>query len=148
MNLRKPLAPQNATTAEAVRYLASVCDGAILRDGHGFSTDHVPIGHHLAQLPEADWDAWHHAHARHLTHAYRRQLSQAGFDPNHILSGRRPRRTSRRKYRRLTGAWHPDPTAIWAQRWWNGQRWTHHVLAHANQPPIGISAPFTSQGAA
>lgn len=29
-------------------------------------------------------------------------------------------------------AWHPDPYHRYAQRWWDGARWTEHVTTSAN----------------
>ena len=34
-----------ATVREAIEYLASACDGAVRRDGHGFNREHVAVGH-------------------------------------------------------------------------------------------------------
>ncbi len=72
--------PGHATVDEAVRYLASVCDGAIKRDGHGFCSDHVAYGHWLAQLPIAEWGPDELRHGRTIVLVYREQLSRAGFN--------------------------------------------------------------------
>src|SRR5688500_5658322 len=53
---RRFLSPTCATVPEAIRFLASCCDGARTRDGYGFNRDHVEIGHALAQLPDQHWD--------------------------------------------------------------------------------------------
>lgn len=31
-------------------------------------------------------------------------------------------------------AWHPDPTARFAKRHWDGLRWTQHVIDQSGQP--------------
>ena len=92
---RRPVSPRYATAADAVRYLASVCDGAVRRDGHGFSSDHASFGHWLADLPVERWTTTEHAAALQLVGIYRKQLTRAGFDPADILSGHRPRRISK-----------------------------------------------------
>lgn len=116
--------PGHATVPEAVQYLASVCDGAIKRDGHGFCGDHVAYGHWLAQLPDTEWGPEEHWHGRSIVCVYREQLRQAGFNPEQILGKRRPSRVKRRQIERLQTGWAPDPTGHAAMRWWNGARWT------------------------
>lgn len=39
--------PTTATVRDAIEYLASACDGAVGRDGHGFGTDHIAVRHAL-----------------------------------------------------------------------------------------------------
>ena len=63
---RRPVWPGHATVPDAIRYLASACDGARRRDGHGFNADHVPAGHHLAHTPDLRWTACHHRTGREL----------------------------------------------------------------------------------
>lgn len=116
--------PGHATVKEAVQFLASVCDGAIKRDGHGFCSEHVAYGHWLAQLPADEWGPEEHRHGRSIVRVYREQLRRAGFDPEQILGQRRPPLVKRRQVDRLQTGWAPDPTGHAAMRWWNGARWT------------------------
>ncbi len=76
---RRP--PQTPTTAipDAVRYLASVCDGAVKRDGLGFASDHVAYGHWLARLPLDHWGPDEYRHGRTIVTLYRKQLRDAGW---------------------------------------------------------------------
>lgn len=131
--------PSHATTQQAIRYLASACDGALRRDGHGFDRDHAALGHWLAALPDTQWTTWHHRWACHLVHLHRRQLARAGFEPDRILTSRPPRRVRRGRVERLTPTWAPDPTGLWVWRWWNGARWTDHV-ADPHHDPAASSA--------
>ena len=62
--------PGHATVDEAVQYLASVCDGAIKRDGHGFCSDHVAYGHWLAQLPPVEWGPEERQHGLTIVRTY------------------------------------------------------------------------------
>ena len=48
---KRAIWPGYATPQEAIRYLASACDGAVRRDGHGFGQDHADLGHWLAAVP-------------------------------------------------------------------------------------------------
>ena len=144
MKLRRPIAPTHATAFEAIAYLASACDGAIRLDGHGFSADHVAIGHRLAGARR--WSRRDLRTARRLVTYYRRQLTHAGFDVNAVLSRRRPRRISRRRARRLTPGWYPDPTGVHGCRYWNGERWTQYVsdssgVPLSQTPSSGTSLP-------
>ena len=123
----RPLWPGHATVGDAVRYIASACDGARRRDGHGYSAEHTQYGHWLASLPDHQWTPSEHNAGLYLVHLYRRQLTQAGFDVEAILQRRRPRRLSRREHRALTAGWAPDPTGVHTWRWWNGARWTTNV---------------------
>lgn len=111
MYRRRTRQSPHTTIPEAVRYLASVCDGAIKRDGHGFRSDHVAYGHWLAQLPDAEWGTEEHRHARSIVRVYREQLRRAGFDPEQILGKRRPSRVKRRQVERLQTGWRPTETA-------------------------------------
>lgn len=122
-----PHSPRHATAADAIHYLASICDGAVRRDGHGFASDHVTYGHWLAGLPPDSWTPAEHIAARQLVRIYRNQLTRAGFAPADIVAGRRPRRISRRAASRLRAGWASDPSGLYEWRWWNGLRWTEHV---------------------
>ena len=123
----RPIWPGNATVPDAVRYLASACDGAVRRDGHGFSSDHVQAGHWLAALPDPEWGPAQRHAGEQLVRIYRHQLQRAGFDPDAILTNRRPRRIRPAELQRLTAGWAPDPTGLHQWRWWNGARWTAAV---------------------
>ncbi len=72
---RRP--PHQATVVQAVRYLASVCDGAVNRDGLGFRSDHVVYGHWLAQLPLNEWGPDEYRHGETIMRVYRDQLRRA-----------------------------------------------------------------------
>lgn len=122
MRLRRPISPTHATPHEAIAYLASVCDGAVRRDGHGFSSDHVLIGHQLARHQR--WGRRQRRTAVQLIRIYCHQLDQAGFDTATLLSSRTPPRLSRRRSTYLTPGWFTDPTGIHQYRYWNGARWT------------------------
>ena len=130
---KRALWPGHATVAEAVRYLGSACDGAARRDGHGFSADHVHLGHWLAALPDEHWTMWHRQQGCRLVTIYRRQLDRAGFDSGAILRGVPLRRARRREARDLQPMWAADPTGLWLYRWWNGARWTHFVSGSGPQ---------------
>jgi len=125
MRTKRPIWPGYATIQEAVQYLASACDGAIKRDGHGFRSDHVAYGHWLAQLPEEEWGSEEHLHGLTIIRVYRQQLRRAGFDPDVILGGGRRHRMTGRQAKRLRAGWAPDRTGQSDRRWWNGVRWTH-----------------------
>ncbi len=92
---RRPIWPQYAIPAEAVQFIASICDGAVARDGLGFQKEHVEIGHRMANADPPWWEPWQHDWAIYFVRYYRRQLSQAGFDIDQILGRRRPRRCRR-----------------------------------------------------
>ena len=134
---RRPIWPGHATIPEAIRFLASCCDGAVRLDGYGFSRDHVVIGHWLADTDPAHWPpaAWRDARA--LIRCYRRQLASAGFDVARVLAGRRAPRVAARIAAKLDPRWAPDPTAVHGLRWHNGCRWTEWVL--------GSGAPILGQ---
>jgi len=134
MGLRRPISPTHATPHEAIAYLASACDGAIRRDGHGFSTNHVEIGHQLARRHR--WGRRQRRIAMSLTRIYRTQLDRAGFDTGTLLDSRAPRRISRRQANRLAPGWLTDPTGIHERRYWNGMRWTSMTT-----PPPGQTLP-------
>jgi hypothetical protein len=119
--------PTYATVPDAVRYLASACDGARSRDGHGFGAEHVVVGHWLATRPDHVWDQAHLSLGRGLIAVYRRQLEAAGFDPKAILRNLPPRRRPRRQDPSPVAGWAIDPTGRAEYRWWNGARWTCHV---------------------
>lgn len=122
------LGPRPRTTAhDAVAYLASACDGAHRRDGHGFNIDHVERGHRLARASR--WSRRDRRAAHRLIRYYRRQLTAAGFDVDALLAGRRPSGRSRRRRRMNPPQWAADPTGLHAWRYWNGERWTDEVAA-------------------
>ena len=120
MKLRRPISPAYVTPREAIAYLASVCDGAIRRDGHGFSADHVVIGHGLATRHR--WRRSDRRSALQLTRIYRGQLETAGFATGTLVSSRTPPRMSRRRAARLTPGWFIDPAGVHRRRYWNGAR--------------------------
>ena len=125
MRIRRPISPAYATPHEAIQYLASACDGAIRRDGHGFSSDHVQIGHELAN--RSRWGRKHRRSGQHLIQVYRRQLEHAGFDMARMLMQSTPSRISRKRSNSLNPAWMTDPTGVHRHRFWNGLRWTSQV---------------------
>lgn len=122
MRLRRPISPAHATQREAIAYLASVCDGAIKRDGHGFSTEHAKLGHKLAGA--GWWGPLARRRAIRLIRVYRSQLRRAGFATDCLLTGARPPRISRRVASQTSPGWSTDPTLIHTLRYWNGVRWT------------------------
>ena len=129
----RPAQPSYATLPEAIRFLASTCDGAIRRDGYGFATQHVDYGHWLAKLPERHWQAQETRNGLQLVRIYRGQLSRAGFQPDLLLKRARPRNMRRRHAKQLHPHWAPDPTGLHTARWWNGARWTEWIL----DQPVG-----------
>lgn len=116
--------PGHATVPEAVRYLASACDGAVRRDGHGFGTEHVALGHWLARIPDESWGYRELAAGLDLVRIYRRQLQRACFDVDGIVRGAKPRRVKLKAITALQPGWYPDPAGLHQSRWWNGARWT------------------------
>jgi hypothetical protein len=122
MRLRRPISPAHATRREAIAYLASVCDGAIKRDGHGFATEHVEVGHKLARARW--WGPLARRRAHRLVRVYQSQLVRAGYDVHGLLNRARPARISRRAAQQVSAAWSSDPTGIRRFRYWNGMRWT------------------------
>ena len=138
MRTKRPIWPGYATVQEAVQYLASACDGAIKRDGHGFRSDHVAYGHWLAQLPGEEWGSEEYRHGMTIVRVYQQQLQRAGFDPKRILERKRSPRISQRKSARLEPGWRPDPTEIAQWRWWNGARWTHVQIQRTTAEISGI----------
>ena len=121
MRIRRPISPTYATPQEAIAYLASVCDGAVRRDGHGFAAEHVALGHDLSLRRR--WRRRHRRKAARLIRYYRRQLERAGFDVHAVLTGK-PARASRRSTIETIPQWAPDPARLHEQRFWNGRRWT------------------------
>ena len=75
---RPPQTPDRAIP-DAVRYLASGCDGAVKRDGLGFASDHVAYGHWLARLPIDQWGPDEYRHGQTIVTVYSGQLRRAGF---------------------------------------------------------------------
>ena len=134
--------PSHATVQEAIRYLASACDGASRRDGHGFSSDHVQAGHWLAQVPDDQWGRNEQQIGLQLVRIYRGQLHRAGFDTDVILRRKRPRRASGREIERLEQRWAADPTGLYSWRWWNGARWTEFVHNEA----ATLAGPLSAEG--
>ncbi len=128
---RRAIWPGYASKADAIEYLASVCDGAIRRDGHGFSSDHVAIGHHLTQRARVGWTASERHDAVVLIRIYQRQLMAAGFNVRTILQNDKAQHCSARRLKKLQPRWYPDPTGVRAWRWWNGVRWTQFVIEAA-----------------
>ncbi len=122
MRLRRPISPAHAAPREAIAYLASACDGAIKRDGHGFSAEHVELGHKLAD--SRWWGPLARRRAVRLLRVYRSQLHRAGYDTGCLLSTGRPPRISRRLASEVSPGWYVDPTRIRSHRYWNGARWT------------------------
>lgn len=105
--------PAKATVRDAIEYLASACDGAIRRDGHGFNREHAELGHRLAQ--RRTWTRRDRRRAKALTRCYTGQLLRAGyFGPSSYAPSDSP-------------AWAPDPTGVHQSRFWNGARWTGRV---------------------
>lgn len=105
--------PAQATVREAIEYLASACDGAIRRDGHGFNREHVAIGHALARKPS--WTRRETTAAKQLTVCYQRQLGKAGLIASGPALARRGLPAPQ---------WAQDPTRVHRLRFWNGTRWT------------------------
>ena len=109
--------PAEATAREAIEYLASACDGAIRRDGHGFNREHVVTGHALAQ--KRRWSRRDRTTAERLTVHYQSQLRCAGLVASGALRARH----------RPAPQWAPDPTGVHRLRFWDGSRWTAAVSA-------------------
>ena len=119
----------HATLPDAIRFLASCCDGAVRRDNIGFKREHVAVGHWLARLPVQQWDRRAVRLARDLVRIYRCQLQRAGYDVDSLLPARQrqsPRRAQRTSAPTRPG-WAPDPSGLFTWRWWNGARWTCRV---------------------
>ena len=125
---KRPIQPTYATVPEAIRFLATTCDGAIRRDGYGFATEHVAYGHWLARLPDQDWNLQEMQSGLILVRIYQGQLIRAGFKPDQILRRARPHRLRKRHAGQLHPQWAPDPTGLHTVRWWNGARWTEWIL--------------------
>ena len=116
---------RRATTYDAIAYLASACDGALRRDNHGFSTDHVQVGHRLARAKR--WSRRDRRQAKRLIRYYRRQLTTAGYDVNGLLGRGGRERWVHTVRRRRQVRWSADPTGVHKRRFWNGHRWTEQV---------------------
>ena len=136
---RKPIHPAYATLGEAIGYLRSVCDGAIKRDGYGFSTQDVAIGHHLAAKAHARWSPTERGHALRLVRIYQRQLSNARYQPQAILRQRKPQRCSRRRHANFHPGWFTDPTGLSTWRYWNGARWTQHTASAVEHTKVAAT---------
>ena len=114
MSIRTRRNLTRASLREAIEYLASACDGAVRRDGHGFSATHVAVGHGLAA--KASWAPHDIRRARRIAIHHKRQLSAAGL---FVRGLDRPAKRPRTK-----AQWAPDPTRVHSFRYWNGTRWT------------------------
>jgi hypothetical protein len=121
-----------ATAYDAIAYLASACDGARRRDGHGFNSEHVEIGHRLARATR--WSRRDRRTATQLIRFYRRQLSTAGYDVDALLGRGAPKQKSRRHRRSSPAQWAPDPTGVHRWRYWNSRRWTE-LTSDSNEAP-------------
>lgn len=66
--------------ANAVRALASVCDGAVEEDGRGFNGTDASFGKRLAELPLNRWSAGNVSAAHRMLAKYRGQLAGFGID--------------------------------------------------------------------
>ena len=118
--------PSSATPGEAIQYLASICDGAIKRDGLGFASNDAVWGHHLANRDETTWTRDERFAAMRLVRIYQHQLANAGYNPHAILTSRQAK-CSQRSYDKYVAGWFADPTGFSPWRYWNGCRWTHHL---------------------
>ena len=126
-NRPRPISRSYATLPDAIRLLASCCDGAVRRDNLGFKREHVNVGHQLARLPNQHWDKRAVRVARTFVRIYRVQLERAGYNIDSLLPGRRRPGRRRPKIEQSKPRWAPDPAGLFNMRWWNGARWTHHV---------------------
>ena len=63
---------------KATRYLSSVCDGALAKDGQGFNGVDSPFGKALAE--QETWTLKQAKAAQEMLRKYRGQLEKAGFD--------------------------------------------------------------------
>jgi SNF2 family DNA or RNA helicase len=70
---------------QAVRYLASRCDGAISEDGHGFNKMDARFGKSLAERER--WTKRQAQAALEMLKKYQRQLQVAGFDVEKLFDG-------------------------------------------------------------
>ena len=59
---------------------------------------------------------------------YQSQLQQAGFEVGYLLKGTTPPKISRALAKQISPKWAIDPTNVHRFRYWNGMRWTPHVL--------------------
>ena len=124
MRRNRTIWPGHATVHEAVQYLASVCDGAIKRDGDGFCSDHVAYGHWLAQLPPAEWGPEERRHGLTIVRTYSRNSAGRGLIRSRscVVAGLPESATSAPADCRRVGQ--PIRPASLSSRWWNGVRWT------------------------
>lgn len=134
---KQQVAVTPATVPDAIRFLASVCDGARRRDGWGFGADHVALGHSLARIPTQCWSPAMWQWAWLLVRCYRQQLQRAGFDLDELRGATRRSRRPKRLKARQVPCWATDPFGFAMWRWWNGCRWTEHV-AHRSDPQPGV----------
>lgn len=65
---------------EAVFYLASQCDGAVVKDGVGFNGTDTVFGHRAAEMNPSEWTEEIAAEVSRILPKYHGQLSMAGID--------------------------------------------------------------------
>lgn len=70
--------------AQAIRAIASVCDGAHENDGQGFDGQDAKFGRRLAVIPEDVWSSDMIADAYHMARKYRKQLDGFGINVDHL----------------------------------------------------------------
>ena len=70
---------------QAVRYLASRCDGAISEDGHGFNKIDAGFGKSLAERER--WTKRQAQAALKMLKKYQGQLQAGGFDIERLFDG-------------------------------------------------------------
>lgn len=129
MSIRTRRNLTRASLREAIEYLASACDGAVRRDGHGFTADDVAIGHRLAH--KRRWTRRDQAVAHRIVVHHRRQLENAGIAIKGVTS-----KSNRRETRLAPACWAADPTRLHRLRYWNGARWTQFTCGR----PSGTSS--------
>lgn len=64
---------------KGINTLAGNCDGAVTIDGKGFNKYDSYVGHHLAQLPEGQWQPKDYILAYRILTRYKGQLMKAGI---------------------------------------------------------------------
>ena len=114
------------------RYLAGQCDGARVRDGHGFNRVHAVLGHKLAEMAFEEWTPRQLWAARNILTTYsKRQLAEWWARvPTIPEPGNRRRSDSVRTATRTTSASRGErpspssPTARCCSRSTTGTRWS------------------------